>query len=207
MELSTKEFEFKYIKAQKETKKLMIVMHGLGDSLDSYISLVEELNLDNLNYFLINAPLPYPMGSSWYDIPPGNPQEGIELSCNKIEALVAEMEEQGLKREDIFIMGFSQGGCIALEYMNKANSCFAGVIALSPRIYMDTNNIGRSFLETPVFSAHGQFDPVIPYQETASKINALMNQHANVVFQTYPMEHSICIEELNDLSEWLQTKI
>jgi len=207
MELTSKEFEYKFLKAKTESKKVMIVMHGLGDSLESYIPLVKELEIDDLNYFLINAPLDYPIGSSWYDIPPGNPQAGIEMSCEKIKKLISELAEQGIDRSDLFIMGFSQGGCIALEFLSRTSDILAGVVALSPRIYLNTDNLKTHFFKVPLFAAHGEYDPVIPFKETAHKINAIEKDHSDLVFKSYPMEHSICLEELQELKKWLKKKV
>jgi phospholipase/carboxylesterase len=204
MELITKEFTHKFVQADIESKKVMIVMHGLGDSLDSYVPLVKELTVKNLNYLVINAPLDYPMGYSWYDLPPESPRTGIDLSCKKLMNLIIELEEQGIKQEDIFIMGFSQGGCITLELINKLNFQLAGAIALSPRVYVDSSNEKSYLFKTPLFVAHGQFDPVIPYSETADRIKSFQKINKNIIFKTYPMEHSICMDELNAVSAWLE---
>ena len=95
--------------------KVMIVMHGLGDSMDSYVDVTKEINVTGLHYILVNAPRPYFFGHSWYDIPPGNPRIGIDESVEILLSCIEELKKEGFESEDIFLLGFSQGGCIAFE--------------------------------------------------------------------------------------------
>src|SRR5690606_1010132 len=115
--------------------KIMIIMHGLGDRKESFVDIAAEINVTGLAYLLIDAPRPYPIGHSWYEIPPGNPQIGIHESSEMILKLIDELVSAGHKHSDIFICGFSQGGCMAIQTLLKLETPLAGVVALSPRIY------------------------------------------------------------------------
>ena len=72
------ETEF-YPAAQKDSKRLLIALHGLGDSTAGYRWMPSALQLPWLNYLLVNAPDDYYGGYSWYDFA-GNPGPGIERS-------------------------------------------------------------------------------------------------------------------------------
>ena len=207
--LTTKHLEFKHIpmvsKGWTDGNKAMIVMHGLGDSLDSYVEITKEINVTGLHYLLVNAPMPYFFGHSWYDIPPGNPHKGIVKSTEIILKIIAELKDQDFESRDIFVLGFSQGGCIALETYYQLEESLGGIIALSPRMYEDRmpNELNEFQKQTPIFSAHGHFDQAIPFQETKSRIQKLAALSADIVFKEYEMEHTIDYYEIMDLREWL----
>ena len=193
-------------KGHSDGGKLMIVLHGLGDSLESYKVFAQELNLTGLGYLLLNAPTPYFFGHSWYDIPPGNPQPGIENSSNILVNVINSIIDQGYKYEDIFLCGFSQGGCIALETMYKLDTSLAGVIALSPRIYHE--NIPADMKQAnKIFMAHGKYDPVINFQETYEGYKRIKSLGHDIIFKSYNMEHQIDYQEIIDLRQWLNEEL
>lgn len=180
-------------------------MHGLGDQLDSYVDICKEINVTGLNYLLINAPHPYPIGYSWYDLEPV-PYEKLLQSRRLLENLIKEMNDQGVASEDIFIMGFSQGGLMALDQFIHNDQLFAGIVALSPRVKLPENYqdyLHQKKLQTPLFVGHGLYDAQIDFQETESQILKLQEEGADIEFHSYPMEHSISIDEIMDLREWL----
>ena len=197
-------------KGHTNGNKIMLVLHGLGDSLDSYKSFAQELNVTGLNFLLLNAPTPYFFGHSWYDIPPGNPTPGIDHSSNILLEVIKDVLEHGFCYEDIFLCGFSQGGCIALETFYKINKKIGGLIALSPRIYID--NVpelisNKEKLMSPIFVAHGKFDPVISYEDTLNGVRKIEDLGHQVTFNSYDMEHEIDIQEIMDLRFWLNEKL
>jgi phospholipase/carboxylesterase len=191
-------------KGHTDGSKIMIVMHGLGDSLDSYKVFSQELNVTGLNYLLVNAPTPYFFGHSWYDIPPGNPRPGIENSVSIILKVIDEIHEQGYDYQDIILCGFSQGGCIALESLYKCTHQLGGVMAMSPRIYHEhipsqvtENN------EIPLVICHGKYDEVIPFEDTQAGAEKLKKLYQNCEFRSYDMGHEIDVMEIMDLREWV----
>ncbi len=207
--VTTKYLEFKHIpmvsKGWTDGNKAMIVMHGLGDSLDSYVEITKEINVTGLHYLLVNAPTPYLYGHSWYDLQPGNPHKGIIRSSQIILNIITELKQQGFESSDIFLFGFSQGGCIALETFYQLEEKLGGIIALSPRMYEERmpNELNEFQKKTPIFSAHGHYDQAIPFLETKSCVQKLMSLDAEIVFKEYEMEHTIDYYEIMDLRVWL----
>ena len=89
--LKTENFKYTYIPAVnfgKNANKVMIVMHGLGDSKDSYTDFCKELNVSGLHYLVIDGPIPYFFGNAWYDPPPEDHKTGIKFSLDKINLLI-----------------------------------------------------------------------------------------------------------------------
>lgn len=198
-------------KGMTNGSKWMIVMHGLGDSMSSYIDFCEQINVTGLNYLLINAPFNHYFGYSWYDLPPaGKPYNRLEIAREKLTGLIKEMNNFGIPSSDIFLMGFSQGGLMALDQLTSNKDLFAGVVALSPRIriredWEKFHTEGK--FETPVYMAHGYYDEQIPYQETFEASNALKENGFNIKFNAYEMGHEIDLDEIRDLREWLNEQL
>ncbi|EQC43807.1 serine hydrolase [Bacteriovorax sp. Seq25_V] len=173
--------------------------------MESYKVLTKEINVTGLNYLLLNAPKKYYFGFSWYDLPPSDPMIGIESSSDLLLEIIEEVKSQGFESEDIFLCGFSQGGCIAMETFYKYQDTLGGVVALSPRLY--PKNIPIQFSETqkktPFFMAHGRFDEVINFNETKSIIEDKLSTALEIEFHYYEMGHEIDPYEILDLRNWL----
>ena len=98
-----------FIRAEeRESRRLMVVMHGLGDSLESYRMLPQEFNLPEVNYLLVNAPQPALGGFAWFDFP-GDSEPGIIRSFGQLSKLLDTQRERGFPTEQTVLFGFSQG--------------------------------------------------------------------------------------------------
>lgn len=207
--MKTTQFSSLFIEAKHEVPsphhKVMIVMHGLGDCKENYLPFIGEINVTGLAYVLIDAPRAYPIGSSWYDLPPANPMIGVKESSDMVIKLIEELKAHGYQNEDIFLCGFSQGGCIALHTFFNYNQKLGGIVALSPRVFYSELNksLSDQAKKTPLFMAHGEFDPVIPYTEVSEAQHLIREQGLDVSFYAYEMEHEIDPIEMKDLREWL----
>src|SRR5205823_8984704 len=93
--------------AEKSSRRLMIMLHGLGDSIEGYRWLPEALNLPWLNYLLVNAPEEYYGGYSWYDFA-GDIAPGVARSRKMLFELLDAQGAKGFPAEQIIFGGFSQ---------------------------------------------------------------------------------------------------
>ena len=107
------ETEF-YPAPDKNSKRLLIALHGLGDSTAGYRWMPSALRLPWLNYLLVNAPDEYYGGYSWYDYS-GNPAPGIERSRKVLFELLDAQRANGFATEDTVLFGFSQGCLMTLD--------------------------------------------------------------------------------------------
>ena len=181
--------------------KVMIVMHGLGDSLDSYVDFTKEVNVTGLHYLLLNAPKRYFFGYSWYDLPPENPRIGIDHSVDLLLKTIQEIKENGFENEDIFLCGFSQGGCIAMETYFRFQGSLGGLVCLSPRLYLD--KLPEKLNKTPTFIAHGRNDEAIDFNETFHNAQKIKELNPEITFNEYEYGHTFDIDTIMDLREWL----
>jgi len=134
-------------------------------------------------------------------------EDDILTTVSWINQMIDEEINDGTPPEKILLAGFSQGGVIALHTGLRYPKKLAGIMALSTYIPFKENVFAQASEEQsgiPIFAAHGQFDPVIPFASWQDYAPALQAQGYDVESHAYPMEHSLCLEEINDISAWLQ---
>ena len=199
-----------------EPKGTVIWMHGLGADGWDFVPIVRELPLPqdlHLRFIFPHAPVrPVTINNghemrAWYDIKMNDisrvPDEaGIRESQASIEALIAREEKRGVSADRIVLAGFSQGGAIALQAGLRHGERLAGVVALSTYLPLEDSldrEAAAANKRTPIFMAHGTQDQVIPVQLAEASKRALEQRGYDVAWQTWPMPHSVCAEEVEEL--------
>jgi phospholipase/carboxylesterase len=206
-----------YVKEPKgQAQACVIWMHGLGADSSDMMGVAEQLmSTVFLRHVFIDAPMrPVTLNNgmvmpAWYDIlgmklTDREDKVGIEHSEALIRQTMKEQEQAGFSTDKIFLAGFSQGGAMALHTALHTKDKLAGVIALSA--YLPLANFSKPILnrDTPFFIGSGLYDPVVlPAWTKQSQEWLTSAEYKNVNVHTYPMEHSICYEEVKDISSWL----
>ena len=195
----------------------VVWLHGLGADGHDFEPIVPMLEgAEKMRFVFPHAPMrkvTINAGAemrAWYDIDPRAPLAGTEdirRSAEQIEELVQAEEERGIARSRIVLAGFSQGGVIALHLALRSQARFAGVMALSTYLH-DHEHIGEevSFasIDTPIFMAHGQMDPMIPMARAITSRDALTALGYQVEWREYGMGHQVSPQEIADIGEWLK---
>lgn len=195
--------------------RVLLVFHGLGDSLNGFTWMPPEMRLDSLSYLLVNAPDDYYGGFSWFDFTGGGADmgpaiAGIKRSRKLIQGLIDEVIAQGVAAEDIFLFGFSQGCLMALDAGLRTDKRLGGIIGVSgwlafqdeyPAAFSPVAK-AQSFLVT-----HGAFDPLLPFKTTQAQCAFLKAQGIDLTFQRYDKDHTVLPEELRDIRSWLGEKL
>lgn len=174
---------------------LMIVLHGLGDSIEGYRWLPSMLNIPWLNYALVNAPDDYFGGFSWYDIQ-GDAHPGVVRSRNLLFELLDHFREQNFRH--IFMFGFSQGCLMTWEIGMRYPHPLAGCIGISGYLHQPAALLAeateeaqnRSFLIT-----HGQHDPMIPLEPVRTEVEKMQRNGIQAAWHEFSKEHTIAGEE------------
>lgn len=202
----------------------VIWLHGLGADGHDFEPIVPELRLPHnapVRFIFPHAPTqPVTINGgmvmrAWYDITAMDlsvavDENGIHRSVNHLLALIRMVVDEGIPARHILLAGFSQGGVVALQTGLTHPERLAGLIALSTYVALpdaireaadSANN------ETPVFMAHGRFDPVIPLSLGKRSKDFLTEAGYPVEWREYPMEHSVHPEEIRDLGHWLRNLI
>jgi phospholipase/carboxylesterase len=192
----------------------VIWLHGLGADGHDFEPIVPELKLPKpVRFVFPHAPIqPVTINQgmrmrAWYDIFQfgGGPEDekGIRASHKLVDELIA--KERGRK---IVLAGFSQGGAIVLQTALRHPERLAGVMALStylPLAGSVAKEASAASKELPIFMAHGRFDDIIPIERATRSRDFLIELGYKVAWHEYPMPHSVCAEEVRDISDFLAT--
>jgi phospholipase/carboxylesterase len=151
---------------------------------------------------------------AWYDIVSQSIEQradeaGVRDSVAEVDALIARERDRGIPPSRVILIGFSQGGAIALASGLRREAGVAGIVSLSaylPLAAQTVNEITPAGRATPVFLGHGLQDPVVPpVLGTRSRV-ALEALGVKVESHNYPMGHSVCADEVRDLGDWLTVR-
>ena len=175
----------------------MILLHGLGDSIDGYRWLPDMLQLPWLNYALVNAPDHYFGGYSWYDIQ-GDAHTGVVRSRKLLFELLDHFCASGYQAQNIYLFGFSQGCLmtweVGMRYPHKLAACIgiSGYIHQSETLRAEAADTAKdqSFLIT-----HGHHDPLIPLAPVKADVESMQDHGISVIWQEFAKEHTIAGEE------------
>jgi phospholipase/carboxylesterase len=179
--------------AEKDSRRIMVVLHGLGDSMDGWRWLPPALDLPWLNYLLVNAPDEYYGGWSWFDYP-GDIAPGIQRSRKLLFELLDDLQARNYPAGQITLGGFSQGCLMAIETGLHYPRHLAGIVGLSGWVFELDQLISHL---TPVARSqrllvtHGQFDPLLPFAEAQRQVRQLQAAGLNVAWHEFPKEHTI----------------
>lgn len=181
---------------EPDSKRLMLVLHGLGDSMEGYRGLPAELRLPTLNYLLVNAPDPYFMGYSWYDIY-GDAEPGIVRSRGLLFALLDSLPDRGFRLEDTVVFGFSQGCLMTLELAARYPQRLAGFVGISGYVHAPEQLVAELSpvaRDQQILFTHGTRDPLIPMPQVRRQVEFLRRAGLAIEWHEFEKEHSFAGE-------------
>ncbi len=203
-----------------EPKGSVIWMHGLGADCWDFVPVVKELGLPAdlpLRFIFPQAPSrPITINNGyvmpgWYDISMAElerkaDEAGIRESQGLINELIAREVSRGIRADKIILAGFSQGGAIALQAGLRHPQELAGILALSTYLTLQDSLAAEKSAANariPILMAHGTQDPVVPLALARSSRAKLEEQGYKVEWREYPMQHSVSMEEIEEIGQWL----
>jgi phospholipase/carboxylesterase len=200
----------------------IIVLHGLGADGTDFVPVCQALDLSRLGavrYVLPHAPLRSVTVNgghvmrAWYDIAPPGPDgtrredaAGLSASRAMVDTLIAGERARGISSRRIVIAGFSQGCAMALMAGVRHPQRLAGIAGMSGYLPLASATAAEAAPEnrdTPIFLAHGLDDPVVALARGAASRDHLRTLGWNVSWHEYPIEHTVSLEEIQDLEGWL----
>jgi phospholipase/carboxylesterase len=198
----------------------ILLMHGLGADGNDFVRICQELDLSAIGpvrFVFPNAPqIPVTINGgyvmpAWYDIRHADlaareDEAGLRQSQAAIEALIEREVTRGIPASRIVIAGFSQGCAMALLTGLRHGERLAGIVGLSGYLPLAASTAAErnaANAATPIFMGHGRQDGVVPLSRAQASRDALQTLGYAVDWHEYPMEHSVCMEEIADLNQWL----
>ncbi len=197
----------------------VIWLHGLGADGHDFEPIVPELKLPTelgVRFIFPHAPkraVTINGGMSmpaWYDILTIDIDRKVDVkqlvaSANEIKKFVDREIERGIASERIVIAGFSQGGAVSYQLALSYPKPLGGLMALSTYFATkETIEFHSNNKNIPIFIGHGNYDSVVPEVLGQQANSLLQSQHYETYYKTYPMDHSVSMEEITDISQWLQ---
>jgi len=182
---------------ETNSRRLMVMLHGLGDSIEGYRWLPEMMNLSWLNYLLVNAPDDYYGGYAWFDLNDIVP--GVQRSRKLLFEVLDDLRAHGFPAEQITFGGFSQGSVMAVEVGLRYPHRFAAVVGISgwvsePEILL--KELSPVAMEQRLLLTHGTGDPLLPIAQVRPQIPLLKAAGLNVEWCEFDKVHTIIDEEI-----------
>lgn len=202
----------------------VIWLHGLGADGFDFVPIVNELHLPATlaARFIFPHATPKPVTinngfvmRSWYDITGFGPDRteddvGIRESEVVIRKYIEQQISQGIPASRIVIAGFSQGGAIALQTGLRYPQRLAGIMALSTYLPLRASLASEASAanrDVPILMCHGTHDGVVPPALGETSRDILVKLGYRIDWRSYPMAHQVCLEEVMDISKWLQERL
>ncbi len=206
-----------HVKADKS----VIWLHGLGADGNDFAPIVPELRMPSriqARFIFPHAPImPVTINQgyempAWFDIRSSDISDrsdtaGIQRSVGQINGIIQREMERGIDPANIMLAGFSQGAVIALTAGLLYPKRLGGIIALSGLLPNSEAVIQSSAIanrDIPIFIAHGTADGIVPLALGKRAYENLTQAGYPAIWHDYPMAHSVCAEEIRDISDWIQ---
>jgi len=199
----------------------VVWLHGLGADGNDFVPIVPELGLPRghgIKFVFPHASIRpvtlnngYPM-RAWYDIvglSRTGPQDtpGIRDSAQRINALLDAEIAAGVPSTRLVLAGFSQGCAMAVHTGLRFHSPLAGIVGLSGYLPVESTLAAEASAAnrlTPLLLAHGSMDPVVPYALGKGSRDVLLDAGYAIDWREYPMQHQVCLEEIEHIGAFLR---
>jgi phospholipase/carboxylesterase len=224
MSMSEQALPYVEVNPTSQAKATVIWLHGLGDSGNGFAPIVPDLKLPDelgIRFVFPHAPMrPVTINNgmtmrAWYDITSLDfnnraDSQGVKESSALVADLIEKEIAKGIPANKIVLVGFSQGGVIALNLGTRFEKSLAGVMSMSS--YMSeseklNDEAHSANKNTPFFVAHGTHDDVVPVFMGNTAFKVLESNGYQATWHEYAMQHNVCMQQLNDISSWLKEKL
>jgi phospholipase/carboxylesterase len=193
----------------ENAKAAMVMVHGRGASAESILTLSDDLGYTEGFHFAA----PQADQFTWYPYsflePTERNEPGISSGLQAIFNIFSDLEEKGIPKERIILLGFSQGACLASEFMARHPARYGGVVALSGGLIGDSvqaDNYSGSLEGTPYFVGCSDIDPHIPVERVHDSAAIFEGLNASVTKKIYPgMGHIVNHDEIEEIKKVIQS--
>jgi phospholipase/carboxylesterase len=185
--------------AVEHARAVVILLHGRGASARDILGIADALGQSDIAYLAPQAPR-----NSWYPFsflaPIAQNEPALSHALETVGEIIADSEARGMPRQRSCILGFSQGGCLALEFAARHATRYGCIVGLSGGL-IGPKETKRSYLgslaDTPVFIGCSDIDPHIPLWRVQETARVLQELGALVTEKIYPgMGHAVNEDEI-----------
>jgi phospholipase/carboxylesterase len=201
-------------------RSVVIILHGLGADGTDFLPMADELMLDAVGpvrFLFPRAPVRlvtinggHPM-RAWYDILTADlvrreDEAGLRASIQAVHGVIDREVARGVPAERIVLAGFSQGCAVTLGAGLRYGQRLAGLVGMSGYMPLSASTGAErqaANQATPVFLAHGRSDGVVTLARGMAARDLMLGLGQPVEWHEYPMEHSVCMEEVQAVQQFL----
>lgn len=190
-----------------QAKAAMILFHGRGATAESILTLTEEFNATGFHFAA-----PQASRFQWYpysflaSVDKNEP--GLSSGLQAVADVLSYLDQAGIPKEKIIILGFSQGACLASEFVARHPAKYGGLAALSGGLIGETvasENYTGSLENTPIFMGCSDIDPHIPVERVEESAEILEGLGGKVTKQIYPgMGHTVIGDEIEEIVKMMK---
>lgn len=199
--------------------KLVVWLHGLGSDGFDFVPVARQLGLPEelgVRFIFPHAPqIPVTINRgyvmpAWYDVYATGLDrrvdiEGVKRSASQVMAIIEEQLAKGIDSKNVVVAGFSQGGAVAYQLVLSFDRPLGGLLAMSTYFATaETITLSDVNKNVPVLIQHGTMDSVVDLEFGKRAAELLQEKGYDVGFETYSMDHSVCAEQIKNISIWLQ---
>ena len=198
----------------------VIILHGLGADGTDFLPMCDQLDLGSIGpvrWLLPRAPVrPVTLNGgyemrAWYDILGAQLEQredeaGLRATMQQVHALIGRERARGVPARRIVLGGFSQGCAMTLLAGLRYPERLGGLLGMSGYLPLAATTVAERHAanaEVPIFMAHGKRDAVIALDRALASRDALAQLGYRIEWHEYPMEHSVCTEEVQAINGWL----
>jgi phospholipase/carboxylesterase len=187
-----------------KASRALVMLHGRGATAQDILSLSGYLNV--AGYALL---APQATNHTWYPYsflaPVGQNEPWLTSAVDVVKSIVADVEAQGIASENIFILGFSQGACLTLEFAARNAKRYGGLVAFTGGLIghsIDASRYSGDFAGTPVFLGTSNPDMHVPVERVHASAGQLRSMNAEVTEKVYNgMGHTISEDEIREVND------
>jgi phospholipase/carboxylesterase len=173
----------------------VIVVHGYGAPGNDLVPLGERIaEVASFRVAIPAAPRTWVNGGegrAWYERGTPTLDADVERASAELAAVRDGLVAEGRDARDVIVMGFSQGGTLAIECAQRWNPPPRAIVVLSGRVLPRFTDHWAPLAEMPVFVSHGTGDPVIPFSDGEATRDAATAAGARVTFVDFDGPHAI----------------
>jgi phospholipase/carboxylesterase len=187
----------------------MIVFHGRGDSMRPFKKFNQELNMRDMNFLLLNAPRKFLKGYSWYGEPPFE-ADGVKRIRERVFQLLEDLQADGWKAQDIFLLGFSQGCLVSADVAMHYPKKLGGVVGVSGYFHFFPRwrqNLTAQNRKTPWLFTHGTKDDILAIRDTKHGVEKLLSEGLRVSWIQSDKKHVFSEEDYPTIRKWVKNQM
>jgi len=203
-----KELQYDLYKSDDNIDKVIVALHGWQGDRNSMRPLINSMTIQNAGWYFLEAPYPVNKGNgcSWsYEISDGKWE--VDEPIRLLHHFFSKLFEK-YKSENIYVLGFSQGGLVCLDFVLFLDQSLGGIFPIcgflrKPKI--DIKRFHPSQKNTPILIGHGKDDDQVPVEASENAYHLLKKQGANVKLFLYNGKHKIGMDYMKKVKEIIQS--